>query len=121
MTRGQLLKRLRQEHGYTQKEAAAKLGVHLSTIAKYENDLIRMSSETLQKLAVIYDVEAADLFNVDAETAIDPFKAIKAAAIKTKHQTGISDYSKLPDDIKAYLISAALEALRFYYNTAQDD
>ncbi len=121
MTRGQLLKRLRLEHGYTQKEVAAKMGVHFSTIMKYEKDQIRMTSETLEKLASIYGVQTADLFDVNSETSIDPFKSVKSAVAKTKSSTGISDYSNLPDEIKSFLISATLEALHYYYNSLQDD
>lgn len=64
MKRGELLRKLRIDNGYTQKEVAERIGVHPATIMKYEKDLIRVSSETLEKLASLYNINTADLFDV---------------------------------------------------------
>ena len=39
MTRGELLKKLRIDNWYTQKEVAERIGVHPATVMKYEKGL----------------------------------------------------------------------------------
>lgn len=116
MTRGELLKKLRIDNGYTQKEVAERIGVHPATVMKYEKGLIRISSETLERLASIYNIETADLFDVNPKTLIDPFKALKSTVNKVRDSTGIGTYANLPEEVKAMLVSACLGCLKEYYN-----
>ncbi len=76
MNRGELLKKLRIDNGYTQKEVAERVGVHPATIMKYEKGQIRISSEMLEKLAATYNIETADLFDVNPKTLIDASCAV---------------------------------------------
>lgn len=117
--RGELLKRLRAESGLTLKEVAGRIGVDHTTIWKYENDKIKMNSDTLEMLAELYHIEAGDLLEVKDNVTSDPFVALKAAVIKTKNVTGISKYDNLPDEVKSMLLGMSMEALRLLYNSFQ--
>jgi transcriptional regulator with XRE-family HTH domain len=56
MSIGQRLKQARGQKGYTQRQIADKLGVHVTTVSKHELDAAEPDSETLFKLASIYGV-----------------------------------------------------------------
>ena len=47
---GPILKGIRTQHGLTQQEAGAKVGVKQSTVSAIENDAARSSLDTLYKL-----------------------------------------------------------------------
>lgn len=115
MDRGLYLKKLRVEKGLTQKEVAALIGVHLSSIGKYEQNAVNIPSDKLEKLAEVYGVTPGDLMSAGSKP-LDVFKTLKMAVSRVKNDTGISEYRMLPDRLKSLLASAALEALENYYD-----
>jgi transcriptional regulator with XRE-family HTH domain len=56
------LKRLREEHGYTQAEAAEGAGLSLSGYSQIEYGKTWVSEETLEAFADLYMVSISDLF-----------------------------------------------------------
>ncbi len=58
------LRFLRNNHGYSQDELAALLGVTRSTYSHYENARIMPSTESLVKLSAFYKVSLSKLINL---------------------------------------------------------
>lgn len=119
MTRGMYLNNLRRKKGLTQVDAAALVGVHHSTISAYEKDTINIPSDKLEKLAEVYGVSPADILNAGSKQ-LDVFKTLKLTANQVKLDTGIQSYSALPDQLKGLLATAALEALKVFYDSLPD-
>lgn len=53
---GTRLKKAREKSRYTQKDAATKLGIHNSTLGKYELGEREADIETIKKIAELYEV-----------------------------------------------------------------
>lgn len=119
MNRGDYLRHLRQNVGLTQQEVAEKLGVHFSSIYKYEKNTAKLSADKLERLAEIYGVTPGEILSAGVKK-LDYFKTLKLTIAKTKKATGISDYAQLPDDLKNILANAALEALKAFYNDLEE-
>lgn len=60
---GDRLRELRQRHGLTLRELAAKAEVSPGLLSQLENGLTDPSLSTLRKLAVVFDAEIASLFS----------------------------------------------------------
>lgn len=116
MDRGMYLRNLRQQKGMTQSEVAKLVGVHHSTISTYEQNSVNIPSDKLEKLAEVYGVSPADIL-IAGSKPLDVFKTLKLAANQVKIDTGIKDYSSLPDQLKGLLATAALEALKAFYDS----
>lgn len=56
MELGEVLTKLRKEHGYFQKDVADYLNLAVATVSNYENNVRMPDLETLVKLADLYDV-----------------------------------------------------------------
>ena len=54
--RGELIRKLRTERNFTQKQLADKLGVSEATVCKYENNTSIPPFETLRSIASIFNV-----------------------------------------------------------------
>ncbi|MGO0061854.1 helix-turn-helix domain-containing protein [Brevibacillus fluminis] len=54
MTLGEKMKKLREQHGWTQAQAAEKLGVSSQVVSNYERDYRSPDKETLSKIAKMY-------------------------------------------------------------------
>ena len=52
----------------SQKEVAAKLGIHQSNISDWENDVSRPEYENLIRLSEIYSVSLYQLLGIDENT-----------------------------------------------------
>ncbi|QTD39504.1 helix-turn-helix domain-containing protein [Sporosarcina sp. Te-1] len=63
------LKRLRQQHHYTQEELAEKLGVSRQVIAKWERGESTPDLQFCIQLAELYDVTLDNLVNYDEQQA----------------------------------------------------
>ena len=60
MTKGERLRRLREEKGFSQVEAANRIGVSKQTLYKYEKDIItNIPSNVIEIMANIYDTTPA--------------------------------------------------------------
>lgn len=56
------LEAARRNAGYTQKEAAAKLGVHYQTLASWEKNSSNVSFEEMQQIQNLYHIPTEFLF-----------------------------------------------------------
>lgn len=89
MTLGTRIKFLRKEANITQSELAKKLNLSFGTISKYEKDEISIPSETLLKIANIFDVTTDYLLGrTNTPNTIDEPIAIAAS---TKDGIDLSD------------------------------
>lgn len=119
MKRGLYLKALRAESGLTQQQVADMTGLHHSTISAYERNAVNIPSDQLEKLAEIYGVSPGDIMSAGSKQ-LDVFKTLKLTVARVQKETGISDYQELPDQLKGLLSTAALEALKAFYNSLSD-
>jgi len=62
---GQNLRKLRKLEGWTQEQAANKLGVSKQTYSHYENEKRKPGLDMILKLGEIYDVNIQNIFNED--------------------------------------------------------
>lgn len=62
MTKGERLRKLREDKGLSQVEAAEKIGVSKQTLYKYEKDIVtNIPSDIIEKMASLYDSSPAYL------------------------------------------------------------
>lgn len=64
MNYGIFFKEARKQCNMTQREVAAKLGIHQSNISDWENDVSRPEYERLIELAELYDVSIYELLGI---------------------------------------------------------
>lgn len=64
------LKKLRKDHGYTQKQLAKKLHVSEGTIIRWETSFRYPTFESLMQLAVIYNVTLDYIAGLDKKQSI---------------------------------------------------
>lgn len=64
------LRKARTHAGLTQKQAAAKLGVHRPTISEIEAGRRRVSADELQRFAEVYDVSASWLLGEETDERV---------------------------------------------------
>lgn len=96
MTMGQIIKKLRKGHGFTQEELAERLGVTYQAISKWENDSGMPDISQIVPLATIFDVSTDFLFGIDHTSENeDAIKIISAA-------NSIQEYGRLDTYLKAY-------------------
>ncbi len=103
MTIGTRLKKLRNDLGITQKEAASKTGVNAKTLGGYENDVSTPDPETLQLLAKFYGVTSDYLISGEMGTLTDKKYTPKGST---------KDYAKLDD---------FLETARLHFMDAKEE
>ena len=63
MTIGEKIRKLRKEKGWSQSQLAQKIDINTRNISLYESEKAIPSSETVQKLATLFDVSTDYLFN----------------------------------------------------------
>ena len=86
MTLGNRIKFLRKRANITQSELAEKLNLSFGTISKYEKDEISIPSETLLKIANIFNVSTDFLLG-----RVDIKNESIAIAVSTKDNIDLSD------------------------------
>ena len=69
MTRGEALRALRKEAGYTQKQLAGYLGIDRTTYTYYEANHIALTCEMVVKLSLLYDVSPNYLLGLSSDRA----------------------------------------------------
>ena len=65
---GDRLKQLRENHNFSQKEVAIRLGVDKQTISRYENDRFAPKVENLIQFAIIYNTTTDYLLGIGKES-----------------------------------------------------
>ncbi|WP_243115711.1 helix-turn-helix domain-containing protein [Periweissella cryptocerci] len=53
---GEILRRLRYEHGFTQEELSMELNISQQSISKWEQDISQPSFGTIVKLSTLYKI-----------------------------------------------------------------
>jgi transcriptional regulator with XRE-family HTH domain len=86
---GERLKSVRERRGLKQNKVALHLGVHNSTLAKYESGEREPDNETLMKLAEYYEVNTDWILSGETKLINDPAKNAVMEA-----------YFRLPQDKK---------------------
>lgn len=61
MSFGESLERIRKDRGLTQSQLAASLDVNQSLVAKWESGKVQPRSSTLERLALVLEVETEEL------------------------------------------------------------
>lgn len=96
---GEVMKRYRMEHNYTQKKVADYLGIDRTTYTKYET-VRKPEIDVIMKLAALYDISVdeflAEFFD-DAEKGVTPFK-------KASGSDNSEEKDSLSDDEKQLVI-----------------
>ncbi len=62
MNVGENIRSVRKQKKLTQEQLADKIGVKRSVVSKYENDCVKISVETLEKIAKALDVDIFDIY-----------------------------------------------------------
>jgi transcriptional regulator with XRE-family HTH domain len=108
MTMGQIIKKLRKEHGFTQEELAERIGVTYQAVSKWENGYGMPDISLIVPLASVFDVSTDVLFGIDRTTE-------REEAIRILSQAdAVKEYGNLDSYLKAYAI--LLEGTKKYPN-----
>jgi len=65
---GDKLKKLREKHGFSQKEISERVNVHQNTISRYESDSLTPKLETLIQFAIVYNTSLDYLVGIGKES-----------------------------------------------------
>lgn len=109
------LKELRKVHNYTQDYVASVLGVIRQTYSHYETGKRMPNSETLYKLAGLYDISVSDL--IQLSFTLDKDEYFDAPEI-TQSSIELSEYLEYfnnPNNRKKYQYNTNLEKELLYY------
>lgn len=103
MNISQRLYDLRKQHGYTLKEAAAKLGVSEGTMQRYEKGIIKeIPYDSITALADLYDVDPGYLMGWQAEYRVSDIKTLDSAS--ARDLALLRAFHKAPADIQAGML-----------------
>ena len=108
MTMGQIIKKLRKEHGFTQEELAERIGVTYQAVSKWENGYGIPDISLIVPLASVFDVSTDVLFGIDRTTEREEALRILSQA------DDVQEYGNLESYLKAYGI--LLEGTKKYPN-----
>lgn len=90
MTFGDYLRRLREAHGWTQPEAAAKADIEQSYLSKLETGRSYPSEDVYSRLARLYSIDNEELAGAVAATEIESLREIKQVRDAVLAQEGRS-------------------------------
>jgi transcriptional regulator with XRE-family HTH domain len=106
MTIGEKIRKLRKEKGWSQNQLAQKIDINTRNISLYESGKATPSSETVQKLANLFNVSTDYLFNDEPEN-------IASMGIKDKSLISLfEEIDKMTEDEKN-AIRIFVEAIAF--------
>ena len=90
------IKELRVKFGYTQDFIAEYLGITPAAISQYENDARSIPETVVEKLAVLYNVEAYDMYeeNPEQQTLLTTF-AFRANELTASDLQSVSKFKKI--------------------------
>ena len=78
----QIIKALRKEEGMTQRQLSEKLGVSVSSVRAYENQMDMAPSDILLKLSAIFQVSLDYLVGRQDEVVLSNFRRLPSAQQK---------------------------------------
>lgn len=116
------LKELRKAHSYTQDYVASALGIVRQTYSNYENGSRTPSSETLYKLAGLYNVSLDDLMHL----TIDLDRNISYdAPLPTQSSKDLDDFLEYfnnpKNQLKYRLLNNLEKELLYYFEKLSED
>lgn len=104
---GERLRAAREKKGLKQNRVALSLGIHNSTLAKYESGEREVDIETLNKLAEIYEVDPGYLISgsVEDHSTADLKKQTDDELLSLYHsvERAFGDIESLPEDEKQFI------------------
>lgn len=109
------LKELRKAHSYTQDDVAAVLGVVRQTYSHYETGSRTPNTETLYKLASLYNVSVDDLIQLTMYLDRDIHFEAPQPSKSSKELTEILSYFNDPKIQKKYSFCSYSEKELLYY------
>ncbi|MNI62461.1 HTH-type transcriptional regulator ImmR [compost metagenome] len=122
VTVGEKLKMLREQRGWTQTQAADKLGVSSQVISNYERDYRSPDKETLSKIAVIYNRSLDWILGVtEDEQSPTASTAIKDQGNKEQNVSGGRAYFGGSDQYTEEELDVAKAAIEAYRKIKRKD
>lgn len=109
------LKELRKVNNYTQDYVAEVLGTTRQTYSHYENGRRKISSETLYKLALLYNVSIDDLLHLSIESEDSSLYELPNSPQKNEELSSYLDYFNNPKNKKKFQYNTNLEKELLYY------
>lgn len=90
------IRALRESLGYTQAQVANYLGVTSSAVNQYENDARTISTETVSKIALLFNVEEYELYqeNPQQQQLLSAF-AFRANEFVDEDLKSVSSFKKI--------------------------
>lgn len=115
------LKELRTVYGYTQDYVASALGVVRQTYSHYETGNRTPSSETLFKLAGLYNISVEDLLQLTIELDRNIYYDAPPPTQSSEDLAAFLDYFNNPKNQKKYQYFTNLEKeLLFFFDKLDD-
>ena len=111
----QKLKELRKAHGYTQDYIASVCDVARQTYSHYETGKRTPSSETLFKLAGLYNVSVDDLLQITIELDRNIYYDAPPPTQSSEDLESFLQYFNNPKNQKKFQMFSNLEKELFYY------
>ena len=111
----QKLKELRKANGYTQDYVASFLGVVRQTYSHYETGHRTPNSETLYKLAGLYNVSIEDFMQLIIQLDQTIYYDAPPTTQSGQELSGFLDFVNAPDNIKKFRFLNYLEKELLYY------
>lgn len=109
------LKELRTTHGYNQDYVASFLNVSRQTYSHYETGKRNPNSETLFKLAGLYNISVEDLIQLTIEVDRNVYYDAPAPTQSSQDLSGFLEYFNNPNNQKKYQYNTILEKELLYY------
>lgn len=109
------LKELRKVHGYTQDYVASALGVVRQTYSHYETGSRTPNSETLFKLAGLYNISVDDLMQLTIELDRNIYYDAPPPTQSSEDLAAFLEYFSNPKTQKKYQYFSNLEKELLYY------
>lgn len=104
---GTQLRNFRKANGWTQSELAAKLGMQKTAISKYESDENEPSFETINKLAVIFQVSVSELLGEEVKDTQENKEAFVIELLNLLVKQGkIKDVNNISKETMDMIINA---------------
>ena len=109
------LRDLRAVHGYNQDYVASFLGIVRQTYSHYETGQRTPNSETLFKLAGLYNISVEDLMQLTMDIDRNIYYDAPAPTQSSEDLAGFLDYFNNPNNQKKYQMFNTLEKELLYY------
>ena len=111
----QKLKELRKAHSYTQDDVAAVLGVVRQTYSHYETGVRTPSTESLYKLAGLYNISVDDLVQLTMYLDRDVYFDAPHPTVSSEELNDMLSYFNEPGNQKKYSFCSYPEKELLYY------